>query len=104
MSRHRNADVKDRAAGCLTPAALPLLSDRMEKLRRIVARPRKKCPWDRKQTVFSMRKNVIEEAYELSEAIRERNYSKIKEEIGDHLFIALFLARIMEDTGRAGSR
>jgi MazG family protein len=73
----------------------------MQKLRKIVARLRKECPWDRKQTVFSMRKNVIEEAYELSEAIRERNYTKIKEEIGDHLFIALFLTQIMEDTGKA---
>lgn len=73
----------------------------MQKLRKIVARLRRECPWDRKQTVFSMRKNVIEEAYELSEAIRERNYTKIKEEIGDLLFIALFMAQIMEDTGKA---
>jgi XTP/dITP diphosphohydrolase len=73
----------------------------MQKLRKIVARLRKECPWDRKQTVFSMRRSVIEEAYELAEAIRERDYTKIREEIGDYLFIALFLARIMEDTGKA---
>ena len=73
----------------------------MKDLRRIVARLRKECPWDRKQTVFSMRANVIEEAYELAEAIRERDYAKIKEEIGDHLFVALFLAQVMEDTGKA---
>jgi MazG family protein len=48
-----------------------------------------------------MRPNVIEEAYELAGAIRERNYDRIKEEVGDHLFIALFLAQILEDTGRA---
>jgi MazG family protein len=62
---------------------------------------RKECPWDRRQTVFSVRRNVIEEAYELSEAIRERNYAKIKEELGDYLFVGLFIARILEDTGKA---
>lgn len=76
----------------------------MEKLRKIVARLRKECPWDRKQTVFSMRRSVIEEAYELAEAIRERDYTKMREEIGDHLFVALFLAQIMEDTGKASFR
>jgi XTP/dITP diphosphohydrolase len=73
----------------------------MEKLRKIVARLRRECPWDRKQTVFSMRRSVIEEAYELAEAIRERDYTKMREEIGDLLFVALFLAEIMEDTGKA---
>jgi MazG family protein len=76
----------------------------MEKLRKIVARLRKECPWDREQTVFSMRRSVIEEAYELAEAIRERDYTKMREEIGDHLFVALFLAQIMEDTGKASFR
>jgi MazG family protein len=73
----------------------------MENLIRIVARLRRECPWDRKQTVFSMRSSVIEEAYELAEAIRERDCIKMKEEVGDCLFVALFLTRILEDTGRA---
>lgn len=73
----------------------------VEELRRIVARLRKECPWDRKQTVSSMRAGVIEEAYELAEAIRERDNAKIREEIGDHLFVALFLAQVMEDTDKA---
>lgn len=88
----------------LTVPAFRVSSDAMEKLRKIVARLRRECPWDRKQTVFSMRRSVIEEAYELAEAIRERNYTKMREEVGDLLFVSLFLAEIMEDTGKTSFR
>lgn len=76
----------------------------MEQLQRIIARLRKECPWDRKQTVFTVRNSVIEEAYELAEAIRDRDYAKIKEEAGDYIFVGLFIARILEDTGRGSVR
>lgn len=58
---------------------------------------RKKCPWDRRQTLASLKNNVVEEAYELVEAIDENNQSAIQEEIGDILFLSLFLAKVLEE-------
>jgi tetrapyrrole methylase family protein/MazG family protein len=61
---------------------------------------RKKCPWDREQTISSLKNNVVEEAYELVEAIEENNVEAIKEEIGDILFLGIFLATVLEDERR----
>jgi MazG family protein len=55
---------------------------------------REKCPWDRKQTMESLRHLTIEEAFELSEAILENNTEDIKEELGDLLLHIVFYARI----------
>lgn len=73
----------------------------MERLVRLVARLRRECPWDRKQTITSVQRNLLEEAYELVAAIRKRDYRKIAEELGDYIFVGLFVARILEDTGHA---
>ncbi|MEO0108555.1 MAG: nucleoside triphosphate pyrophosphohydrolase [candidate division WOR-3 bacterium] len=70
------------------------------RLRRVVQQLRRQCPWDRRQTLASMQANVIEEAYELVEAIRKRDYEQIQEEIGDLFFLALFLVQILEDRGK----
>jgi MazG family protein len=58
---------------------------------------RKECPWDRAQTLASLKNKVIEESYELVEAIDSQDQKAIKEEIGDLLFLSLFLARMLED-------
>lgn len=58
---------------------------------------RKECPWDREQTLDSLKNNVIEESYELIEAIEDNDVSSIKEEIGDILFLGFFLAKIFEE-------
>lgn len=55
---------------------------------------REKCPWDRKQTIGTLRPLTIEETYELADAITEKNWQGIKEEIGDLLLHILFYARI----------
>jgi XTP/dITP diphosphohydrolase len=55
---------------------------------------REKCPWDRKQTVESLRSLTIEETYELAEAITNQDWKGIKEELGDLLLHILFYARI----------
>ena len=55
---------------------------------------REKCPWDRKQTVQSLRPMTIEETYELADAITENDWKGIKEEIGDLLLHILFYAKI----------
>jgi XTP/dITP diphosphohydrolase len=55
---------------------------------------RAKCPWDKKQTVESLRHLTIEETYELSEAISDGDYKGIKEELGDLLLHIVFYAKI----------
>ena len=70
---------------------------KFDDLIKLVRTLRKKCPWDRKQTLKSLKNNLIEEAYELIEAIEDDNSDAIKEEIGDILFLGIFLAKILED-------
>jgi XTP/dITP diphosphohydrolase len=55
---------------------------------------REKCPWDKKQTIETLRNLTIEETYELGEAILNQDYKGIKEEIGDLMLHLLFYARI----------
>ena len=58
------------------------------------------CPWDQEQTHESIRRNFIEEAYEVAEAIDEGSPDHLKEELGDVLLQVLFHASIEEDAGR----
>jgi XTP/dITP diphosphohydrolase len=55
---------------------------------------REKCPWDKKQTEQTLRPLTIEELYELADAITEKDWKGIKEEIGDLLLHIVFYARI----------
>lgn len=55
---------------------------------------REKCPWDRKQTIASLRPMTIEETYELADAITSNDWQNIKEELGDLLLHILFYAKI----------
>ncbi len=55
---------------------------------------REQCPWDRKQTLESLRHLTIEETFELSDAILENNLEEIKKELGDILLHIVFYARI----------
>ena len=58
---------------------------------------REKCPWDRKQTMESLRNLTIEETYELAEAIIEKDMPEIKKELGDLLMHIVFYAKIAEE-------
>ncbi len=58
---------------------------------------REKCPWDKKQTIESLRMLTIEETYELVDAIDTKNFKDIKEELGDVLLHILFYACIAEE-------
>jgi XTP/dITP diphosphohydrolase len=60
---------------------------------------REKCPWDKKQTIQSLRSNTIEELYELTDAIIEEDWEGIKEELGDILLHVLFYAKIGTEQG-----
>ena len=66
----------------------------IERLLKIMDELREKCPWDRKQTIESLRHLSIEEVYELSDAILEGDPQKIKKELGDVLLQIVFNARI----------
>lgn len=55
---------------------------------------REKCPWDKKQTLQSLRSLTIEETYELADAILQENLLEIKKELGDVLLHILFYAKI----------
>lgn len=57
------------------------------------------CPWDKKQTPQSMVIYLIEEVYELADAIRSENPDEISEELGDVLFHIFFLARMFQESG-----
>lgn len=59
---------------------------------------REECPWDKKQTLESLRYLTIEEMYELSDAILDNNMEEIKKELGDLLLHIVFYARIASET------
>jgi XTP/dITP diphosphohydrolase len=59
---------------------------------------REKCPWDQKQTYDSLRYLTIEEMYELSDAILDKDIQGIKKELGDVLLHIVFYARIASET------
>lgn len=59
---------------------------------------REKCPWDRKQTIESLRHLTIEETYELSDAIMRGDMQDIKKEIGDVMLHLVFYAKIASET------
>jgi MazG family protein len=55
---------------------------------------REKCPWDKKQTIQTLRQQTVEETYELTDAISEGNWPGIKEELGDLMLHLVFYAKI----------
>lgn len=57
------------------------------------------CPWDREQTLASLRPFVLEETYEVLEAIETGDPARLCEELGDYLYEAVFLAQMSEETG-----
>ena len=59
---------------------------------------REQCPWDQKQTLDSLRYLTIEEMYELSDAILEKDMDEIKKELGDVLLHIVFYSRIASET------
>src|SRR6185295_9815889 len=58
------------------------------------------CAWDRQQTVKTLRPFVLQETYELLDALDRGDYASLEHELGDFLFEAVFLAQICEEEGR----
>ena len=70
-----------------------------ERLLEVMDTLREKCPWDREQTITSLRNNTIEETYELADAIADGNMEGIKEELGDLLLHVVFYSKLGEEQG-----
>ncbi len=68
------------------------------RLLKIMDELREQCPWDKKQTMESIRHLTIEEVYELADAILEKDMEEIKKELGDLLLHIVFYARIASET------
>ncbi len=66
----------------------------LERLMGIMDDLRAKCPWDKKQTIHTLRHLTIEETYELADAITESDWKGIKEELGDLMLHIVFYAKI----------
>jgi len=74
------------------------LSDSFLALVKIMDELREQCPWDKKQTIESIRHLTIEETFELSDAILKNDLTEIKKELGDILLHIVFYARIASET------
>ena len=61
---------------------------------------REQCPWDKKQTIHTLRSMTIEETYELADAVLENNWNDIKEELGDLLLHILFYSKIAAEENK----
>ena len=68
--------------------------ENFERLVNIMDELREKCPWDKKQTIETLRQLTIEETYELADSITDTNWKGIKEELGDLLLHIVFYAKI----------
>lgn len=73
----------------------------LEDLRTLVTRLRGEqgCPWDRKQTLDSLKIYLLEEAYELADALDRKATEEVKEELGDLFFQIVFLSHLYEEQG-----
>jgi MazG family protein len=68
-----------------------------ERLVKIMDELREKCPWDKVQTIETLRQLTIEETYELTDAITDKDWKGIKEELGDILLHIVFYAKIANE-------
>ena len=73
------------------------LADSFLRLHGILNNLREKCPWDRKQTIYSLRQLTIEETYELADAITENDWKGMREELGDLMLHLIFYSKIAEE-------
>lgn len=70
-----------------------------DRLLTIMDELREQCPWDKKQTMDSLRHLTIEETYELSDAVLEKDLPEIKKELGDIMLHLVFYSKIASETG-----
>jgi MazG family protein len=78
--------------------------NKLIKIMKRLRNPVNGCPWDRKQTTYSLREYVLEEAHELVEAIGADSVEKQKEELGDLLLQIVFLSQLHREKGNFSLR
>jgi XTP/dITP diphosphohydrolase len=74
-------------------------SKSIERLRNIMDELRERCPWDKKQTIHTLRPQTIEEVYELTDTITNEDWQGLKEELGDMLLHIIFYSKIGAEKG-----
>jgi MazG family protein len=67
---------------------------------KIMSELREQCPWDKKQTIHTLRSMTIEETYELADAVTQNNWTDIKEELGDLMLHILFYSKIASEENK----
>ena len=98
QSRTNNNAAK---AKCLFLSKIYLMEEKIaafQKLLEIMDELRARCPWDKKQTIESLRYLTIEETYELSESIIQKDMESIKKELGDLMLHLVFYSKIASET------
>src|SRR6476660_601790 len=73
------------------------VADEFVRLITIMDELREKCPWDKKQTIQSLRQMTLEETYELADAITDQDWNSIREELGDLLLHIVFYSKIASE-------
>jgi len=76
---------------------MPENNSGIERLVNIMNELREKCPWDKKQTIHTLRQQTIEETFELVDAITDKDWKGIKEELGDLLLHIIFYSKIAQE-------
>jgi XTP/dITP diphosphohydrolase len=84
----------------LGPGRRPAQLEAFGRLLDVLDRLRTECPWDKKQTLHSLRHLTIEETYEISDAILREDFADLKKELGDVMLHLVFYARIAAEQGR----
>ncbi len=75
--------------------------DKLLKIMEVLRDPLKGCPWDKVQTIKSLKEYILEEAYELIDAIDNDDTENITEELGDLLLQIIFISQIMKESGKS---
>lgn len=70
-----------------------------DRIKNLMARLRRDCPWDSEQSFESIKRYTIEEAYEVADAIERKDMDSLKDELGDLLFQVLFHSIMAEESG-----
>lgn len=81
------------------PPSKKTAPEAFSRLLNVLGTLRTHCPWDRKQTMETLRHLTIEEAYELADAILDQDLPEVKNELGDVMMHLVFYARIAEEEG-----
>ncbi|MDQ6757900.1 MAG: nucleoside triphosphate pyrophosphohydrolase [Bacteroidota bacterium] len=76
---------------------ISIINNDLQRLVGIMNDLREKCPWDKMQTIHTLRQLTIEETFELADAITDKDWKGIKEELGDLLLHIIFYAKIGEE-------